>query len=90
MEEQLNTYETMVQALIDVVDTTVPLEIGRGKLKPNEHAAWEGHSNSLVLATKDSGPVIQIFDRNFNLQDEEELTLPSAYAMAGKFIDLEA
>lgn len=90
MNEQLNSYETLIQTLIDAVDTTVPLEVGRGSANSNQNASWEGHSNVLTISDGVEGFAIQIFDRNQNLLDAEELTLPSAYAMVGKFIDMEA
>jgi hypothetical protein len=90
MNEQLNSYETLIQTLIDAVDTTVPLEVGRGNISSQQKASWEGHSNVLTISDGVEGFAIQIFDRNQNLLDAEELTLPSAYAMVGKFIDMEA
>lgn len=89
MNEQFTTYERIIENLINAVDLHIPLEVNK---EPNSvDPTWNGARHVLIIGHGEDYPMIEIHDqRNPGVIDAEELTLASAYAMTGKFIELEA
>lgn len=93
MNEQLSTYAGIIQNLIDAVDTMIPLNFDGNVDRSTRFPNWVGSQFILTIFQNHSDEPMQIVllhGKSRNLLDAEELTIASAYAMVGKFIDLEA
>ena len=92
MEEQLSSYERLVQALIDAADTTVSLNFDGKVDRGIRFPAWNGSQYMMKIFQVAGEPMnISLFHvKTGHLVDAEDLTIASAYSMTGKFIALEA